>query len=378
MSENCNISFGSNERKSSFPMVSVDEAINIIFSVISTSLMLTPQYLSLMDSHGCVVAEDIYAQENFPPWRASIMDGYAVVAPIEEGSYPVKERIHAGSEPMFNLTPGVVSYITTGARLPIGANAVIKIEDTEAVNDKNDIKSSVDEKFVLIKKGIKSGVNIREVGSDIGDGELIMNKGQVIKAAEIGLLATAGITKILCYPKPVIGVISTGSELVDPLQSPAESQIRDCNRAALLCAFAEDGYKCIDIGIVKDLHTDLREKMQFAAANCDVVVTTGGISMGEVDLLKPLLQDMGTIHFGRLNMKPGKPTTFATLASIQPSSITSSTNSSKKQCCFFALPGNPASALVTKTLLVNSALKRMQGILLCSPISHLMQGIPII
>ena len=156
--------------------------------------------------------------------------------------------------------------------------------------------------------------------------------------------------KVLCFPKPVIGVISTGNELVDPWETPVGSQIRDSNRAALIASFEEEGYKCIDFGIVKDQKTNLRNTMIKAIASCDVCVSSGGVSMGEADYVKPTLNELGKVHFSKLNMKPGKPTTFASFKL-----------ENSRNCLFFALPGNPASCLVTKSLFVDPACKVLSG-----------------
>ena len=334
-------------RASKFPMISVSEALE---KVLTAANKLPPQQLDISEALGYVCAENIYALENFPAFPCSIMDGYAVQAPQKPGVYKVVSRVHAGDQTEeVTLSPDTVAYITTGSRLPPSANAVVKIEDTNSVHGGG---TGQDEKKVEINVDTKEGTFVRQVGSDISEKELILPAGQVIRAAEIGLLATAGITKVLCHRKPIVGVISTGNELVDPWQKPVGSQIRDSNRASLMAAFKEDGFKVIDFGIIRDQKANLRHSMVSAAASCDVVVSSGGVSMGEADLVKPLLQELGEIHFGRLNMKPGKPTTFASLRSVD----------GIKNCLFFALPGNPVSCLVCKGLLVDPAMKRLSGL----------------
>jgi gephyrin len=205
---------------------------------------------------------------------------------------------------------------------------------------------------VRIQVRVDEGTNVRAIGCDIQTNELILKKKQIIRSAEIGLLATVGVTKVKCYSKPIIGILSTGNELVDidMTPNPGTSQIRDSNRISLSTAFRADGYHCIDLGIVRDVKADLQSKLLHAATQCDVVVTSGGVSMGDADFVKPLLESLGTVHFGRLNMKPGKPTTFASI--IQNS----------KKTLFFGLPGNPVSCLVTKALMIDPALRRMQGL----------------
>lgn len=317
-----------------------------------------------MEACGRTVAQEIRGVTPFPSFRASMMDGYAVHAPLTPGIYPVHQRVHAGDtaddEP---LQPGKVAYITTGARVPDGATGVIKIEDTETVVVDTDGGGDVyrpSEKSVNILKPVSEGSNIRQIGSDIDVGDVLLESGQLVEPAEIGLLATAGVVNVPCYRKPVIGIMSTGNELVEVWETPTGSQIRDSNRAALLTAFQRDGYPCIDLGIVMDAVAELESRLLDAAARCDVVVTSGGVSMGAADLVKPLLAKLGTVQFGRLNMKPGKPTTFATINTISGGSEAEGATKMKKTL-FFGLPGNPVSCLVTKALMIDPCLRRLQG-----------------
>ena len=343
----CVKSAGTDERrKSKYPMISVEDAVRI---VLEHSKNLDVVQVSLMECCGRIVAEDISANDPFPSFRASIMDGYAVFGPLEPGVYPVLERIFAGDATEdTDLKAGYVAYITTGAVVPEGANAVVKVEDTNGVANAG---TAGPETRVDIKVRVCSGENIRQIGSDIRAGEIILHKGQKIGPAEVGLLATVGVTSVPCYALPVVGILSTGSELVNPWETPVGGQIRDSNRASLICAFRQDGLDCIDLGIARDSNEEVERALLDAAARCDVVVTSGGVSMGEADLVKPMLEKLGTIHFGRLNMKPGKPTTFATLKRQNKGTET----------LFFGLPGNPVSCLVTKSLLIDPALKRIQG-----------------
>jgi gephyrin len=343
-------------------MISVEEAVHI---VLQHSHNLDIVEVSLMECCGRVVSSDITANDPFPSFRASIMDGYAVVGPLEPGVYPVTERIHAGDATEdTDLAEGFVAYITTGAMVPDGANAVVKVEDTNSVPTKSSSTDAsthhvggkaAEETQVEIKVRVEAGANIRQIGSDIGANEVILKKGQKIGPAEVGLLATVGVTSVPCYALPVVGILSTGSELVNPWEAPVGSQIRDSNRAALMVAFKIDGFNCVDLGIVCDSEADLQQTLIDAASRCDVVVTSGGVSMGEADLVKPMLEKLGTVHFGRLNMKPGKPTTFATLKR------TNATTGNGSEVLFFGLPGNPVSCLVTKSLLIDPALRKIQG-----------------
>lgn len=302
----------------------------------SEAIPLSPALL------GRIASEDVVATESFPPFAASIMDGYAVMGPIEPGVFEIAESIHAGAVPQVELKAGSVAYITTGAALPAGATAVVKIEDTEKVASAG--------KQVNIKVSVAKGMHVREIGSDIACGETVVRKGQVLGPYELGLLATTGFPLVQCFRRPVIGVMSTGNELVDSCDTPSGSQVRDSNRLSLLASCREHGQEVVDLGIVSDSKEELRRRLLEAAAMCDVVVSSGGVSMGAADFVKPLLKEIGTVHFAKLNMKPGKPTTFASF------------EQSGKKTLFFGLPGNPVSCLVTKALFVDTAVKRLQGL----------------
>lgn len=325
---------------SKYPMISVDEGILL---VLQNCNVLPIETVSIMDCCSRIAAQEIRAIDPFPAFPASIMDGYAVCGPLKEGIYPLQGRILAGSEGMNQLLPGNVAYITTGAMVPPGANAVVKVEDTEVINNDGI-------KMVSIKVDIKEGLWIRQIGSDIQTGDVIINKGQIINPVDVGLLATVGVTEIPCFAKPTIGVLSTGDEIVNPWETPKLGSIRDSNRASLITAFRSEGNTCIDLGIVKDVKSELADRLKEASTKCDIVVTSGGVSMGDADYVKPVLESLGTIHFGRLHMKPGKPTTFATI------------NNNGKKVLFFGLPGNPVSCLVTKSLMIDPAVKFMTGL----------------
>lgn len=328
--------------------ISVEEAIRkVLTNIDPLSCCRSPLSSALL---GKTLAEDVMARESFPPFAASIMDGYAVVGPIQPGSYKIMERIHAGSSPEHRLEAGEVSYITTGAELPPGATAVVKIEDTQ----REDTKSG--DLMVNIKVTIQLGENVRQIGSDIACGETIVRKGQVLGPYELGLLATAGFSEVICYNSPIIGIMSTGNELVDASETPVGSQVRDCNRLSLIASCLEKGQQVIDLGIVSDSKDQLRERLLEASTRCDIVISSGGVSMGAADFVKPLLKEIGTVHFAKLNMKPGKPTTFASYERAADSGRPGN------RTYFFGLPGNPVSCLVTKALFVDTAVRRLQGL----------------
>ncbi|KAL7654465.1 hypothetical protein ACMYSQ_006473 [Aspergillus niger] len=367
-------------RESPYPMLSVDEALKLISQhTPEPTIIEAPVTTALV---GSVIAEDVYAKEAVPAYRASIVDGYAVIAPESpnagpntKGIFPVASITHANEGGVLSpLEPGTIARITTGAPLPPNANAVVMVEDTVLASSTPD---GQEEATVEILTGdIKLQENVREPGSDVALGSCILRKGDLITSVggEIGLLAATGTQTVKVYRKPCIGVLSTGDELVehnDPRKLQG-GQIRDSNRPSLLSCLASWGFPTVDLGIARDtpvgaLEQSLRDALRGvgkAQTSVDVIITTGGVSMGELDLLKPTIERSlgGTIHFGRVSMKPGKPTTFATIP-FKPSSTPSSSSGQQERetKLIFSLPGNPASALVTLNLFVLPSLHKLMG-----------------
>ncbi|KAH1488930.1 hypothetical protein KXW18_005650 [Aspergillus fumigatus] len=366
-------------RSSPYPMLSVDDALKLISQYTPEPAVIeVPVTPSLV---GSVIAEDVYAGEAVPAYRASIVDGYAVIAPDSptaeystRGIFPVASITHANPGGTLSpLEPGTVARITTGAPLPPNANAVVMVEDTVLVSSTPD---GQEEATIEILTGdIKPLENVREPGSDVALGSKILSRGDLITSVggEIGLLAATGTKTVKVYKKPCVGVLSTGDELVEH-NDPSKligGQIRDSNRPSLLSCLSSWGFPTVDLGIARDtppteLENALRDALRGvgrANTSVDVIVTTGGVSMGELDLLKPTIERSlgGTIHFGRVSMKPGKPTTFATIPFKPSSSPTGSTQQERESKLIFSLPGNPASALVTLNLFVLPSLHKMMG-----------------
>ncbi|KAF5545984.1 molybdopterin molybdotransferase [Fusarium phyllophilum] len=346
-------------RESPYPMLPVEEALSLIEEhTPGPEVISAPVDQSIINS---VLAEDVKARENVPAFRASIVDGYAVVAPKDgqlKGIFPVTAISHASPGEIGALNEGELARITTGAPLPPGATTVVMVEDTILKTMSDDGK---EEKEVEIQvDGVKEGENIREVGSDVKQGTVILNKGETISGVggEIGLLASVGVSEAKVYRRPVVAVLSTGDEIVE-YNRPGDlklGEVRDTNRITLMSAAREWGYEVIDLGIASDKPGTLEETLRDGLRRADLLITTGGVSMGELDLLKPTIERSlgGTIHFGRVAMKPGKPTTFATV----PVKDNSGQRVTKT---IFSLPGNPASALVTFHLFVLPSLHRLSG-----------------
>jgi len=284
-----------------------------------------------------VLAEDLIAPEDHPPFRASTMDGYAVSSDDHSPWREVIGEQNAGHVLDLEVTDGYTVKIMTGAPVPRGANAVVPVEATEMADDH----------VVIHKEVVQPGENIRPIGSDVRKGELVLSKGTILGPAEIGLVANLGVNPVTVTRRPKVSVLSTGDELVEPGDTLGPGQIRDSNRFSLCAALAAEGCEITFTGQAPDerpgLETFLRERI----ATDDVVITSGGVSMGELDLIKAILFDSPEInvHFRRLYLKPGKPLNFATSGNA----------------LIFGLPGNPVSSLVTFEVLIRPALRQMVG-----------------
>lgn len=333
------------DRHSPYPLIPMDEAISMI---IANSECLPQKVITLEESLGFILASDVFAKEPFPPFPASVKDGYAVLASDGPGERLVLGPVTAGEVTACNVISGHVMRITTGAPLPPGADAVVQVEDTELLESDNEGRT---EKRINILTTPKPGQDIRPVGFDVSKGQKVLTALQKLGPAELGLMASLGLTEIEVFQKPKVAVLSTGNEVVSPDEATRAGQIRDSNKIALKSLIRTHGFEALDLGIAADNPQDLQNKLSDGLEKADVLVSSGGVSMGEKDFLKPVLEDLlgATIHFGRVFMKPGKPTTFAT------------TTINGKRKLIFALPGNPVSAMVTFNLFVLPALRKLAG-----------------
>ncbi|KAL8822199.1 MAG: hypothetical protein Q9191_007061 [Dirinaria sp. TL-2023a] len=348
-------------RKSPYAMLSVEDALQLISeNTPSPKQVKAPVDPALV---GRVLAEDVLAKEAVPAFRASIVDGYAIAVSEDgvssKGSFPVASVSHAAPGEIPPLEPGTIARITTGAPLPPGATSCVMVEDTKLSSMTED--GHEEEIVEILTDEVKANENVREVGSDIRYGDVILKKGDEITAVggELGLLASVGKAEVMVYEKPVVGVMSTGDEII-PHDRPSElrlGEVRDCNRPTVMAAVRGWGFQVVDLGVAEDTPGALEQSIRDAMRKVSVIITTGGVSMGELDLLKPTIERSlgGTIHFGRVSMKPGKPTTFAT--------VPFKNNAGDPETrLIFSLPGNPASAVVTSHLFVLPSLHQACGV----------------
>ncbi|XP_012149862.2 molybdenum cofactor synthesis protein cinnamon [Megachile rotundata] len=332
-------------RESPYPMVSVEEALQMILKYVEPLNNKSDEDLEKV--HGKILDNDLYSKYDLPPFRASIKDGYAVLANDGKGKRKVLSGIKAGSTASgIKLQPGTCVRVNTGAPIPDDATAVVQVEDTKLIKKTYD---NIEEEEIEITTEVKYGQDIRPIGCDIKRGELILKSGTKLGAIELGLAAACGYKRISITSIPKIGVLSTGDELQCPGTALMPGRIYDSNKVTLLSMLKENGYDSIDMGIAVDDEVVMVNKIKHAIKQVDVLITSGSVSMGDKDMLKPILQHYfkATIHFGRVNMKPGKPTTFATCMF------------QNRKKYFLCLPGNPVSATVTMHLFVLPLLKQL-------------------
>ncbi|XP_037071003.1 LOW QUALITY PROTEIN: gephyrin-like [Pollicipes pollicipes] len=308
--------------------------------------------LNISAAQDRVLAEDIVAKVPLPPFPASVKDGYAVCSADGVGVRHVLGASNAGVDgdgAASTVRPGTCVRISTGAAVPAGADAVVMVEQTRLAEASED---GTRELTVEILEAPRAGQDIRPVGSDIAKGTLVLDSGRRLGPFELASLAAVGVCQVTVFSRPTVAVMSTGNEVQEPGRPLEPGRIYDTNRLSLLAALPATGACVIDAGIAIDEPEQQLAALRSALNRADVLVTTGGVSMGERDLVKRLLtDDLGAqVHFGRVFMKPGMPTTFATLTL-------------DGRCKYvFGLPGNPVSAAVCSVLHVMPALRAMAGL----------------
>lgn len=334
-------------RNSTFPLITVHQAQEIVLSHCAT--IDRTEQVTYIDAVGRILASDVTARDPLPPFPASMKDGYAVLAVDGPGLRKVIGASVAGSQPEeMTVRPGFCARISTGAPLPPGADAVVMVEETKLVSASEDGRIELE---IEIMSQVRPEQEIRPVGSDIQQGQIVLQKGTLITPADVGILATVGQVTVDAIKMPILAVLSTGNELQESRLQLDSGRIRDSNRPTLLSLLKHQGFPTVDAGIAEDDPEALYRCIQAALERADVLVTTGGVSMGEKDLLRHVLvtKFSAQVHFGRVDMKPGKPTTFATCYL------------NGEQKLIFGLPGNPVSAVVTCHLYVIPAVKKLSG-----------------
>jgi molybdopterin molybdotransferase len=313
-------------------MVHVGEALE---AILARARPLGMEMVELTHARGRFLAENVVADADLPGLPRSSVDGYAVIAADSAGELDVVEEVTAGRLAHAQVMPGSAVRIMTGATLPHGADAVVMVEDVDETNGR-----------AVLQRRPRSGENVHPPGMDLARGQSVLDKGTRIGAAEVGLLATVGCAQVPVYRKPRVAVLATGDELVEPRSVPPPGSVRDSNRYALMAAAEDAGAEIVWQAHARDDEAELEQAMRSALDVADVLLTSGGVSMGTRDLIKPLLDRMSTIHFGRVSFKPGKPLTFATTAEGKLA---------------FGLPGFPVSSLVTFEVFVRPALLKIGG-----------------
>ncbi len=258
---------------------------------------LPTERVELAAAAGLALAEPVTARHDLPPFANSAMDGYAVIAADVAAApvvLPVLEDVAAGSVPTMTVEPGTATKIMTGAPMPVGADAVVPVEDTEPGSGE-----------VRILAGVPAGESVRPAGDDVASGTAVLRVGERLTPPRLGVCASLGYDKPLVRRRPRVAIMSTGDEIVAPaVQTLAPGKIRDANRFTLLGALEEVGTEVVDFGIVGDDDAELRARFAEAADAVDVVVSSGGVSMGEYDLVKHLLAELGSVDFWKVAMKP--------------------------------------------------------------------------
>jgi molybdenum cofactor synthesis domain-containing protein len=320
-------------------MIPLEEARDLILAACPT---MEAEHRPLGASLGCLTTEPIVAHEDVPPFYNSAMDGYAIrSADVSEAPtlLRVVDSVMAGDGRSVRIGEGEAVRIMTGALLPTGADAVCMVERT---------KAAADGRSVVIEYAVPTGNSIRRPGSDIASGTEVFAIGTELAPAHLGVLARLGLDSVSVRRRPTVGVLSTGDELREGPAPLPPGAIRDGNRPMLVALIDQAGYPTIDLGIVADEPDALRRVLSDAATECDALVTSGGVSVGDLDVVRIVLSEMcgESMHWMQVAIKPAKPLAFGMLAGNVP---------------VFGLPGNPVSSMVSFELFARPALRQMSG-----------------
>jgi molybdopterin molybdotransferase len=332
-------------------LLSVEQALEKILGYVD---VLEAESRPVLDCLGQVLAEDVYSSVTIPPLDNSAMDGYAVRAEDTRGATEqtprllrVIDTVSAGSISEYEVVPGTAVRIMTGAPLPKGADSVVRFEDT----DETQRKRISDEIGIL--REVEPGRDIRRAGEDITQGSLVLSKGIVIRPSEVGVLASLGCSEVKVIRRPVVAILATGNELVDIDQPLPRGKIYNSNSYSVAALVQRYGGIPRILGIALDSESSLVVNLR-KGLDADMLITTGGVSMGDYDVVKDVLVKQGEIAFWTVRMKPGKPLAFGTVKGLSEAGVT-------KSIPHLGLPGNPVSAMVTFELFARPAILKMMG-----------------
>ena len=320
-------------------MIDIDNALKIIIKNTEKLVLEKKDILCCLNK---VLAEDIYSKDNLPPFDKSAMDGYAIKSGETKNydeekviEFEIRGLIKAGDYCEEELKSGQAFKIMTGAPLPKGADAVIEIEKVE-----------VEGNILKVSQVVSENNNVIKLGEEIRVGALALNRGSNIRPVEIGLLASLGYSSVNVYKSPTIALIITGDELVGIDSKLQKGKIRNANEYSLKALIKNLEADCLSLGVVSDDKDKLKEKVKHALEKSDIVITSGGASVGDYDFVDDVLKEIGAdVKFNSVALKPGKPVTFATY----------------KKKLFFSLPGNPSSLITTFEEFVKPAIEKMMG-----------------
>ncbi len=390
-------------------LLPLDDALSHVLARVRE---LDPVVVPIADASGTVLVDDVVASDALPPFDNSALDGYAVRAADVVGAselapvhLPVVDTVLAGTVPTERVSPGVAIRIMTGAPMPVGADAVVMVEDTRRVSQAEQepappedapgdapevtpvrpawnggisTRAPVDGRgtgeagsspfgsapaepgqpdvpdvpdVVEVLAPATLGFGFRKKGSDLPAGAVAVAQRTSLRAAHVGVLANVGVAEVAVVRRPIVGVLSTGDELVDAGGALGPGQIRDSNRPGLLALLREDGFETVDLGRAPDDHKAIRSAITDGVDRCDALVTSGGVSMGDVDLVRVVLDEIGDMRWMKLAIKPAKPFAFGTVARLDGSVTVP----------VFGVPGNPVSSIVSYELLARPALRKMAG-----------------
>jgi len=332
-------------------MISVEEALERILGFVD---VLQDEEKPIMDCLGQVLAEDVCAPFDVPPHDNSAMDGYAVQfastigASVENPKVlRIIDEVAAGRVPAVTVEAGTAVRIMTGALIPKGADAVVPFELTDEADRAH---AGRQEKQIGVRCSVGVGANVRYSGEDIKRGELVMQRGKLLRPAAIGVLASLGKTRAVVTRRPVVGILATGDELLDISQPLLPGKIYNSNSYSLACQVRSCGGVPKLLGVAPDRAEQLSAALRYGL-DCDMLITSGGVSLGDYDVVKEVLAAEGDVSFWTVHMKPGKPIAFGTFK-----------RENGRRVPHLGLPGNPVSSMVTFEIFARPALHKMMGI----------------